>query len=75
MPIHHHESPWGDQYMQSVGFTFSTPQILGCSIVLVSNSNYCATCICKFIGGGGVTGIEYLGLFLLVVEHGTSVSG
>ena len=29
----------------------------------------------QIIGGGGVTGREYLGLFLLVVEHSTMVSG
>ena len=29
----------------------------------------------KIIGGGGVRGIEYLGLFLLVVEYVTTFSG
>ena len=43
-PIYHHESPWGDQYRQSVGFTFSTTQVPGSPIGLVSQSNYHATC-------------------------------
>ena len=29
----------------------------------------------QIIGGGGVTGREYLGLFLIVIEHGITVSG
>ena len=29
----------------------------------------------EIIGGGGVTGREYLGLFFLFIKHGTSVSG
>ena len=37
-----------------------------------------ATVLCvigKIIGGGGMTGREYLGLFLIVLEHVTTVSG
>ena len=38
--IYHHVSPWVDQYINSVGYTFSTTQVPGYPIGLVSRLNY-----------------------------------
>ena len=70
--IYHHGLPWGDQYSQSVSFTFATTQVPGCIIGLFSYPNYYGMCIWSNIGGGGVTGRAYLG-FLLVSEHDTNI--
>ena len=42
--IYHHVLSWVNQYSQYVGFTFSTTQVTGYPIVLVSQSKYRAMC-------------------------------
>ena len=74
-PIYHNGFPWDDQYRQSVGFAFSTTQVPGCKNGLFSWSKTVLCGIGQIIGGGGVIGRSYLGLFLILVEHGTTVSG
>ena len=73
--IYHHGSPWGDQYRQFVGFKFSTTTVPGSSIGFFHIQTTMICGIGKIIGGGGVMCRSYLGLFFLVVEHGTTVSG
>ena len=61
--IYHHLSPWGDQYRRYMGFTFTTTQVPGFKIGLVSQSNNGAVqnfsnkCWEKFIKGKSINGL------------------
>ena len=57
-----------------MGFKFATTQVSGCPIRLFSQSNY-RSMFGQIIGGGGIMSRSYLGLFWLVIEYGTTVSG
>ena len=72
--IYHNILPWVNQYRKSVGFTFSTIQVPGYPIVLVSQSTYRAIWNWSNNCWWGYYRQIIFRVFLLVTEHDTTFS-
>ena len=73
--IYHHGSRWVNQYSHRVGFKFSTTQVTGYPIGLVSQSNYQGMWNWSNHCWWGSDGQIILRVILHVVEPGYTVSG